>query len=59
VAVVSADRILDTSTLGVRDRATGRSGTTDTHFLVASTTKSMSSLLVAAFVDEGCSVGPC
>ena len=31
----------------------GRSVTTDTHFLVASTTKSMSSLLVATFVDEG------
>jgi CubicO group peptidase (beta-lactamase class C family) len=27
--------------------------TSDTHFLVASTTKSMSSLLVATYVDEG------
>ena len=53
VAVVSADQVLDTSTLGVRDRASGRRVTTDTHFLVASTTKSMSSLLVATFVDEG------
>ena len=53
VAVVSADQVLFTRTLGVRDRASGRPITTDTHFLVASTTKSMSSLLVATFVDEG------
>jgi CubicO group peptidase (beta-lactamase class C family) len=53
VAVVSADQVLYTSTLGVRDRASGRPITTDTHFLVASNTKSMSSLLVATFVDDG------
>jgi CubicO group peptidase (beta-lactamase class C family) len=53
VAVVSADQVLYTSTLGVRDRASGRPVTMDTHFLVASTTKSMSSLLVATFVDDG------
>jgi CubicO group peptidase (beta-lactamase class C family) len=53
VAVVSADEVLYTSTHGVRDRATGAPVTTDTHFLVASTTKSMSSLLVATFVDDG------
>jgi CubicO group peptidase (beta-lactamase class C family) len=53
VAVVSADQVLYTSTHGVRDRATGDPVTTDTHFLVASTTKSMSSLLIATFVDDG------
>ena len=57
VAVVSADQVLFTRTLGVRDRASGRPITTDTHFLVASTTKSMSSLLVATFVDRACSSG--
>jgi len=53
VAVISADEVLYTSTHGVRDRATGHPVTNDTHFLVASTTKSMSSLLVATFVDDG------
>ena len=53
VAVVSADDVLYTSTHGVRDRATWEPVTNDTHFLVASTTKSMSSLLVATYVDEG------
>jgi CubicO group peptidase (beta-lactamase class C family) len=52
VAVVSADAVLYTSTHGVRDRATWEPVTNDTHFLVASTTKSMSSLLVATYVDE-------
>ena len=53
VAVVSAEEVLYTSTHGVRDRATWEPVTNDTHFLVASTTKSMSSLLVATYVDEG------
>jgi CubicO group peptidase (beta-lactamase class C family) len=53
VAVVSAESVLYTSTHGVRDRATWEPVTNDTHFLVASTTKSMSSLLVATYVDEG------
>jgi CubicO group peptidase (beta-lactamase class C family) len=53
VAVVSADEVLYSSTHGVCDRATDEPVTNDTHFLVASTTKSMSSLLVATFVDEG------
>lgn len=52
-AVVSADRVLHACALGVRD-ADGRTAVDhSTHFLVASTTKSMSSLLVAAFVDQG------
>ncbi len=53
VAVVSADAVLYTSTHGVRDVSTGAPVTNDTHYLVASTTKSMSSLLVATYVDEG------
>lgn len=53
VAVVSADRVLHTKTFGVRTRRPDRPVTNDTHFLLASTTKSMSSLLVATYVDEG------
>jgi len=53
VAVVSADRVLYTRAFGVRDLRSRRPVTGDTHFLVASTTKSMSSLLVATFVDDG------
>jgi CubicO group peptidase (beta-lactamase class C family) len=53
VAVVSAERVLHTRTFGVRDLHTRRPVTNSTHFLVGSTTKSMSSLLVATFVDEG------
>lgn len=53
VAVVSAERVLHISTYGVTDRRTNRPVTADTHFLVASTTKSMSSLLVATYVDQG------
>ena len=53
VAVVSADDVLYTGTYGVNDRDSGLPVTDDTHFLVASTTKSMSSLLVATFVDDG------
>jgi CubicO group peptidase (beta-lactamase class C family) len=52
VAVVSADQVLYTSTHGLRDQATNQPVTNDTHFLVASTTKSMSSLLAATFVDD-------
>jgi CubicO group peptidase (beta-lactamase class C family) len=53
VAVVSADAVRYTRTLGVRSLRTRAPVTSDTHFLVASTTKSMSSLLVATYVDEG------
>ena len=53
VAVVSADAVLHTKTFGVR-RLTGRKPVTpDTHFLVASTTKSMTAELVATYVDQG------
>src|SRR5918998_3841465 len=53
VAVVNAAGLVHQRTLGVRDRATGAAVTPGTLFRVASTTKSMSALLVAQFVDEG------
>lgn len=53
IAVVNRDGIVDSNTYGVRDQASGEPVTADTHFLVASTTKSMTSLLVATFVDDG------
>jgi CubicO group peptidase (beta-lactamase class C family) len=53
VAVVSADRVLHARTFGVRDLRSCRAVTNSTHFLAGSTTKSMSSLLVARFVDDG------
>jgi CubicO group peptidase (beta-lactamase class C family) len=54
VAVVRADRVAHVQTLGVREvRRPSRPVTTKTGFLVASTTKSMSALLVATYVDEG------
>lgn len=53
VAVVSAKGIVHGATLGVRDLASGAPVTSDTHFFVGSTTKSMSTLLVATFVDDG------
>lgn len=48
VAVVSAKGIVHGATLGVRDLASGAPVTSDTHFFVGSTTKSMSTLLVAS-----------
>jgi CubicO group peptidase (beta-lactamase class C family) len=53
VAVVSADQVHYARTLGVRSLQTRAPVTDPTHFLVASTTKSMSSLLVATYVDQG------
>ncbi len=53
VAVLSAERVLYTRAFGVRDLQSRRPVTNSTHFLVASTTKSMSSLLVATSVDAG------
>jgi CubicO group peptidase (beta-lactamase class C family) len=52
-AVVNAAGLVHQRTFGVRDRATGAPVTPGTLFRVASTTKSMSALLVAQFVDEG------
>jgi CubicO group peptidase (beta-lactamase class C family) len=53
VAVVSRDRVLQSQPLGVRDLRTRTPVTATTRFLVASTTKSMTSLLVATYVDQG------
>lgn len=53
VALVSGDRVLHTHTLGTKDLQSRQPVDRSTHFLVASTTKSMSSLLVAKYVDDG------
>ena len=53
VAVVSSTQILHTLTLGSRTRAPRRPVTATTRFVVASTTKAMSSALVAGYVDDG------
>ncbi|MEO7234097.1 MAG: serine hydrolase domain-containing protein [Lapillicoccus sp.] len=53
VAVVSADRVLHTVTLGSRSLSPRRPVTEHTRFLVASVTKSMSAGLVATYVDQG------
>lgn len=53
VSVVTSGGIAYSNTFGVRNLETGEPVTPDTHFLVASTTKSMTSLLVATFVDDG------
>ncbi|MEO7234096.1 MAG: serine hydrolase domain-containing protein [Lapillicoccus sp.] len=53
VAVVSADAVLHTRTFGVRSLTGRKPVTPDTHFLVASTTKSMTAELVATYVDQG------
>src|SRR5829696_2152520 len=53
IATVSADGIDQRNAYGVRDLTSGAPFTPDTHCLVGSTTKSMSSLLVATHVDDG------
>ncbi len=53
IAIVTADGIDHHRTFGVRDLTSGAPFTPDTHCLVGSTTKSMTSLLVATLVDEG------
>jgi CubicO group peptidase (beta-lactamase class C family) len=53
IAIVTADGIGHQATFGVRDLASGAPFTADTHCLVGSTTKSMSSLLLATLVDDG------
>jgi CubicO group peptidase (beta-lactamase class C family) len=53
VAVVNGAGVLHQQTFGVRDRASGAAVTSDTLFRVGSATKSMTSLLVASFVDQG------
>jgi CubicO group peptidase (beta-lactamase class C family) len=53
VGVVNAAGLVHQRTFGVRDLATGAPVTPHTLFRVASTTKGMTALLVAQFVDEG------
>ena len=53
VAVVSSNRVLHTVTLGSRSLQPRHPMTTQTRFLVASTTKSMAATLVATYVDQG------
>jgi len=53
IAIVTADGIDHRNTYGVRELTNGAPFTPDTHCLVGSTTKSMSSLLVATLVDDG------
>jgi CubicO group peptidase (beta-lactamase class C family) len=53
VALVDRGGVRSGRGFGLRDLATGAPVTPDTHFFVASTTKSMSSLLVATLVDDG------
>jgi CubicO group peptidase (beta-lactamase class C family) len=53
VGVVTADGTLHSQTFGVRDRDSGAPVTPATLFRVGSATKSMTSLLLATFVDDG------
>jgi beta-lactamase class C len=53
VAVVQDGEIVYAQGFGVRNRETGAPFTPDTVFRVGSTTKSMTSLLIAMLVDEG------
>jgi CubicO group peptidase (beta-lactamase class C family) len=53
VAVVSKSGTLHSITAGVRDQSTQQPVTENTHFFVASTTKSMTSTMVATYVDDG------
>jgi CubicO group peptidase (beta-lactamase class C family) len=53
VAVVNGDGILHSQSFGVRDRASGAPVTPATLFRVASTTKSMTAVLLGTFVDDG------
>lgn len=53
ISVVSRDDLVYRGIFGMRDLESGVPITPDTHFMVASTTKSMTALLVATFVDEG------
>jgi CubicO group peptidase (beta-lactamase class C family) len=53
IAVVNAAGVVHQATFGVRDLVSRAPVTPDTIFRVGSTTKSMTALLVATFVDEG------
>lgn len=53
VAVITADGTLHSQTFGFRDRASGAPVTPATLFRIGSATKSITSTLVATFVDDG------
>jgi CubicO group peptidase (beta-lactamase class C family) len=53
IGVVNAHDILHLQTFGVRDQNSSAPMTPDTLFRVGSVTKSMTSLLLATFVDDG------
>jgi len=53
VAVIAGDEVVYAQGFGVRDLASGEPFTTETQFRIGSTTKSMTSLIIAQLVDEG------
>lgn len=53
VAIIEDDEVIYAEGFGSRDLATGAPFTTETQFRIGSTTKSMTSLLIAQLVDEG------
>jgi CubicO group peptidase (beta-lactamase class C family) len=53
VAVVAGDEVVYSQGFGMRDIAADAPFTTETRFRIGSTTKSMTSMLIAQLVDEG------
>lgn len=53
VAIIEGDEVIYAQGFGVRDLASGAPFTPETQFRIGSTTKSMTSMLVAQLVDEG------
>ena len=53
VAVISGDEVIYAQGFGLRDVESGDPFTTETRFRIGSTTKSMTSMLIAQLVDEG------
>ena len=53
VAIVAADKIIFNRGYGIRDSETGAGVTPNTRFRIGSNTKSMTSLLIAKYVDQG------
>lgn len=53
IAVIQGDEVIYAQGFGLRDVEAGEPFTTETQFRIGSTTKSMTSLLMAQMVDEG------
>lgn len=53
VAVIAKDKVLFKKAFGVKDTRTGESVTEDTLFKIGSTTKALTTLLMAKLVEEG------